>query len=1159
MQILHIDLRVIDGDYADMRYGWENPNAFESRRLFVTDIQDITDLMEVDYYVARPEDYVKTGKRLYAWLDGSDRWLSQLLDDAKTDVVLAIASFQRLSHLPWEVLHDGNNFLVARPYPIVVPVRWQGEPLTWNNHPIPNRPLQTLFMAASPEGVTPVLGFETEEGRILEATQKQPLTLTVEESGCLEELENLLTSYTPGYFDVVHLTGHADFSDGKPLFITESETGSRLNSTSQDIAKALQFRFPSLLFLSGCRTGQSGRGGEVPSMAAELLNLGASAVLGWGRPVLDTDGILAAEQLYSALAAAKTLPQAMAMTYRVMIEKKARDWHLLRLYVTGELSNNLVTPLRTKNRQSAPRASMTSKFLDAEKKVKVPTRGSFIGRRRALQDCLRALQDFDSTGILLYGMGGLGKSSLAARLCDRLPDFERVVWSGSLDEAKLVNRLAEHVRDRDLRQRLQDPNEDLKYRLRELFEVEVGLPFLLVLDDFEVNLEEGSLRLLKTSIAKVLGALLWAVESAQIGHKVLITCRYDFEFTKLVKFYKQSLDGLRGADLRKKCEQLEAFSKKSGIEESLKQQAIKITDGNPRLLEWLSKLLCNLADLGQSSIEMLLERLEDNPTELREQVLADALVHQIDEPMREMLSRALLYELPVPREAITIVCEDILQIEVLLDKAIALGLLEKVWNEELRVPRILPLQPTYKENLARQAAKFLADKWLRRDWVEGIKSFEVYRIAMQGKEHDLSISTALSLSQSWLMDGFARKSIDICEATFSTTGHPRLLLNLAVSKSTIGLIEESYNLYHTILEVLETSEICKEEPNSCLYIRYEVNNLLSDIYDRQGKTKQALVGYLKSLIIAGRLKSKEVKADAYRKVAGAYMELGRHDQAFSSYNKALLLIKDYDNSAMRGGILHDTAKAYSLIGDHDNAMRMFNLALNNFKKARNPTGLNLTLHEIGRAFVQQEDYETALPILEKCLDFFESSEDVRAEAKVLHEIGLVLVKQGRAKKAVPKLKKALDLESKLEDSCDRVITLNTLAGAYLALNYLKLSSRYIEKSLELIEEVPECFAAKADAFGMSAAIHLRNGSGKDAIKAFHSSRKCFNKSGDKVGAALATGAIGSILYEHFREAKAALKHLEASFKVLDELDSLRKGEIMNRILFIRTQLNVRER
>jgi len=50
-------------------------------------------------------------------------------------------------------------------------------------------------------------------------------------------------------------------------------------------------------------------------------------------------------------------------------------------------------------------------------------------------------------------MGGLGKSSLAARLCDRLPEFERVVWVGPLDEPYLVNRLTDKLDDPELRKK----------------------------------------------------------------------------------------------------------------------------------------------------------------------------------------------------------------------------------------------------------------------------------------------------------------------------------------------------------------------------------------------------------------------------------------------------------------------------------------------------------------------------------------------------------------------------------------------------------------------------------------------------------------------------------------------------------------------------------
>ena len=96
-------------------------------------------------------------------------------------------------------------------------------------------------MASSPRDHFPELDFEVEEGSILEATKRSPLFLEVEESGCLTELGYLVESQEENFFDVVHLTGHATFEDGKPCFITETEYGEAEYSSAEDIATELQF------------------------------------------------------------------------------------------------------------------------------------------------------------------------------------------------------------------------------------------------------------------------------------------------------------------------------------------------------------------------------------------------------------------------------------------------------------------------------------------------------------------------------------------------------------------------------------------------------------------------------------------------------------------------------------------------------------------------------------------------------------------------------------------------------------------------------------------------------------------------------------------------------------------------------------------------------
>ena len=150
MQILHFDLKLSPDNYVELRYFESNPNNYQSRSLPLAEIADLIQLAERDYYIPLPEDYTKTGQKLFNWLDGNDRFLQKLLDKYRKGVVLAISTSGNIAHLPWELLHNGK-FLVERK-PAVIPVRWVSSD-TVNQlsiKPQPeNRALQMLFMAAS--------------------------------------------------------------------------------------------------------------------------------------------------------------------------------------------------------------------------------------------------------------------------------------------------------------------------------------------------------------------------------------------------------------------------------------------------------------------------------------------------------------------------------------------------------------------------------------------------------------------------------------------------------------------------------------------------------------------------------------------------------------------------------------------------------------------------------------------------------------------------------------------------------------------------------------------------------------------------------------------------------------------------------------------------
>jgi len=750
MKILHIDLQERGSNSVEFRFFWDNPNQTRTYTRFLSEIDNLSEKADTDYYTRLPKDHATTGQGLYRWLDGTERILQSELDSHRGEkIVLAISTSKGLVHLPWELLHDGQSFLVSK-LPAIVPMRWMKTGnerlLTVDNNP-QDRALNVVFMASSARGVEPILDFEAEEGKILKATRGKPLSLTVEESGCIKELGELIASKDRGYFDVIHLSGHATIKDQKPYFITETEYGDRQDTSAEDIARELQFNLPKLLFLSGCRTGYSD-GDGILSMAEKLLKNGAKTVLGWGQPVRDKEAADTAAILYEKLSQGFTLSESLAFAYQKLLGNQARDWHCLRLYVRGSIPEALV---RRGQKKPLPPVSVVDQFVDPETKyLRVATRETFIGRRRDLQDCLQVLKNpFDNpkairkAGVFLQGFGGNGKSTLAARLCDRLPDYAKLVWHQQIDQTSLVNTLAKKL-DRSQRQILLDSNEELDYRLRDVFS-QLNQPFLLILDDFEWNLECPSSSddyILKAGAAQLLQALVWAIQETNYYHRLIITSRYTFNSPLLEKFYHlKSLPSFKynESDLEKKLRRLEHFS--SGkIDKNYIERALTLADGNPRLLEWLNNEVLSAGNVdtklrsfeNESDVtwrDKIVWRSEEKP-----QLLTD-------EALEKVVSNCLIYEIPVPLVALEAVCQSVPNYQKKLQQAQDKGLIEVICNDDRETlyrashikhinPHIeLPKDASKLSGLAGTAAKTLTKLWGNKENKNEERWAEIFRLA----------------------------------------------------------------------------------------------------------------------------------------------------------------------------------------------------------------------------------------------------------------------------------------------------------------------------------------------------------------------------------------------------------------------------------------------
>jgi tetratricopeptide (TPR) repeat protein len=450
----------------------------------------------------------------------------------------------------------------------------------------------------------------------------------------------------------------------------------------------------------------------------------------------------------------------------------------------------------------------------------------------------------------------------------------------------------------------------------------------------------------------------------------------------LQAFYKQPLEALRGADLRKKCSRLSAFDAKSQVDEALQSQACRLADGNPRLLEWLDKVLLNLDPPQpplkrgeQNTVAEILARLEADPVELREQVLAEALLAQIDKPLEEMLRRGLVFELPVPREALAAVCESIPNLEQQINRAVALGLLEVSPDSSLRVPRILPLKlPEDAEALHKQAAEVLYRLWWEAAETSGEQGLEINRLARLGKAETIATETAVDLTRNGHQHSLFWEVVELCKLNLEVTEDYRLLHQRALAEQQLGEFEQAQKHYQQALNICPQED--KQEKAAIIYN-------LATLKDNQEDIKEAIALVKKSETIFESIGYDVGQAVALYLLGILEAKQGHIEEAITFHEKCDVIFDSIGGDQAKQGkaaALHCLGIHKATQGKVEEAIALYWDSVVLDESIGNVTGKAATLAELGELLAsEKKDFAAALNCLQQSLDILQDIQSPKAE------------------------------------------------------------------------------------------------------------------------------------------------------------------------------------
>ncbi|MFD0819043.1 ATP-binding protein [Micromonospora zhanjiangensis] len=321
-----------------------------------------------------------------------------------------------------------------------------------------------------------------------------------------------------------------------------------------------------------------------------------------------------------------------------------------------------------------------------------------MGRRRIIQRCLRTLEqagggDGPAQALVLHGMGGLGKSSLASRLLERMPTHQRAVWYGRIDLIKF-RELTGKVTFATMEQQIEastlldDDRVPLATRLRYLLRAEGPLgqtPCLFVFDDFEEgNLDErDGGHVLSAQMADILPALLTAIRDTGSPSRVIITSRYRFPAPAGTRVVVESLETLTNVEQDKKLASLANLGPGSTVDAAIRDRAVEAAAGNPRLLDWLDRIVTDT----RLDVDGLVTAIENEADRFRrEDILATNLLDSQPAELRKMLAKVNVVELPVPVETVHAL-HDHPEATDHIARAAQLGLIEEGTDPETGRPR----------------------------------------------------------------------------------------------------------------------------------------------------------------------------------------------------------------------------------------------------------------------------------------------------------------------------------------------------------------------------------------------------------------------------------------------------------------------------------------
>jgi len=610
--------------------------------------------------------------------------------------------------------------------------------------------------------------------------------------------------------------------------------------------------------------------------------------------------------------------------------------------------------------------------------IRIPNHDNFLDRQSELEQLRAWLEEKAPKIGVLVGIGGQGKTYLAAKFAEecqqngwqvRWAEFKREEQSFTTEQFLLSIAYEMQQRNDPYAPIVGDPKQPTQVRWDNAVRFLESQPerWLIVLNDFQ-----------KATDPKW-DELLQFFDRFCRRTKVLVTTRKEPEALRGTKIPTGAHKIFDVPELPKEVAQDYLRAEGLSVDEATSVRIWEKCEGNPMAM----KLFAQAAR--RRSIERVLAlplpAWHEDAAEWMDELLAD-----LSEPAKEVAKRLSLFDEPVE--------EDLL---------FAIGATEKgLW--ELQDFRLVDrtVDDRWREHdLLREYWQTKLSDQERRDWHRKAGEWlrqQAENLQAAQSERDPE-AWSLELQQTWV--SYLRRAF----WHFANAGEAPLALQTA---SPITSFLDRWGEWDELLRLCQKSlQLAKESGDEKVVAKW-THRLAMCLHDR-GDYEEAERLYRESLEIEERLGNLAGKAATLHELGVLAQKRGDYEEAERLYRESLEIEERLGNLAGKAATLHNLGVLAHDRGDYEEAERLYRESLEIKERLGNLAGKAVTLHELGRLAQNRGDYEEAERLYRESLDIKERLGNLAGKARTLHALGKLRWGQGRKAEAEELLRQALDI------------------------------------------------------------------------------------------------------------------------------------------------------